>query len=196
MDVSPFPSATCPREKLLTIMPRHGFSVRAAVKQIDASKPLARLHQAEVHQLLAVPLERDRVVPAEIMDVEARAGVGAQGLGGAEAGNGGGDVVVPGAGVGVIFLVAKGVIVAKDQSRRGLEQGDPVDLAADHRHMLFKPPAQAAEKVQLTLFGVVVIGGIGPCQCVIARLVQMRPLKRDGIGELVEVCLLYTSRCV
>ena len=72
-----------------------------------ASEPLARLHQAQIHQLLTVPLKWGRIVPVKRCDVEHRPGIGAQGLGRPKADNGGSNVVMPWAGIGIILFVAK-----------------------------------------------------------------------------------------
>ena len=51
--------------------------------------------------------------------------------------------------------------------------------------MLFKPPAQPPKEIKLPLFGIVVIGGIGATEGIVARLVEMRILER--LGEKVQL---------
>jgi len=60
-------------------------------------------------------------VPFEGFDIEGAAGVLFQCFGGAERTDGGGDIVVPRAGIGVVFLVIKRVIGADAQAGLGAE---------------------------------------------------------------------------
>ena len=126
-------------------------------------------------------------MPAEGIYVEHRACIDAQGFGGAERGDGGGDVVVPGTGEGVVFLIRKGEVGAQFQIGFGAEQRDAVDLAAGRRDMLFKPPAQAAEEIKLAFARVVVIGRVGAAQRVIARAVEMGVFQRNRIGKAGQI---------
>src|SRR5690554_835995 len=107
-----------------------------------------------------MPLERRRVVPAEGVDIEGRSRIGLERLGGAERTDRRRQVVMPWAGVGVVFLIVEGVIGAQFQPRFGAEQGDAVDLAARSGDMFLVTPAQPAEEIQLPLARVVVPGGI------------------------------------
>src|SRR6056297_398440 len=113
-----------------------------------ASEPLSRLHQPQIEQLPGVPFERDRVVPVEALDIEGRAGVALERLGGAERHDGGREVVVPRAGIGVVFFVRKGVIVAQAQALFGAEQRDTVDLAPGGGGVFLVAPAQPAEEIE------------------------------------------------
>jgi len=102
-----------------------------------------------------MPFKGGGVVPFEGFDIERAAGVLFQGFGGAERTHGGGDVMVPGAGIGIIFLVIKSVIGADAQAGLGAEERNAVDLAAGGGYVLFKAPAQTAKEIQLALFGMV-----------------------------------------
>ena len=96
---------------------------------------------------------------------------------------------MPGAGVGVVFLVIEGVVGAQVKPRPGAKQRDAVDAAAFPWHMLLIPPAQPAEEIELPLLrraGLRVGAGKG----VVAAPVQMRAVAVDGIrvaGEVVAV---------
>ena len=80
-------------------------------------------------------------MPFEAVDVEGRAGVAFERLGGAKGHDGAGQVVMPGAGVGIVFLVGEGVILAQFQLWFGTEERDSVDLAAFGGNMFFVAPA-------------------------------------------------------
>ncbi len=72
--------------------------------------------------------------------------IGPQRLCRAERTDGGRDVVVPGTGVGVVFVVVEGEIRPQRQPRLRPEQRDAVDLAAGRGDVFLEPPAQPAEE--------------------------------------------------
>ena len=81
-DHSSLAYGSAPSVKLLIGVLVHFFA--ADTFTVTGSEPLAGLHQSQIHQLLALPVERDRVVPPKALDIEPRAGVRAQRLGRAE----------------------------------------------------------------------------------------------------------------
>ncbi len=151
-----------------------GVPPGGSVKRGSLSKPLPRLHQTQIHQLPGMPLERLGVVPLECGDVIAAAGIALQRLGRAERADRRRDVVMPFAGVGVVFLVVERVVAAQLQPRFGAKQRNTVDLAAVRRHMFLEPPAQPTKEIKLPFLGVPLPGRILARQRVIARAVQMR----------------------
>ena len=95
--------------------------------------------------------------------------------------------MVPRAGAGVVLFITEGEIGALGQAGFGAEQRGAVDLAAVGRDMLFKPPAQATEEIQLAVFGVVLVQRIGAAKRVIPGPVKVGAVERYGVGEGVQV---------
>ncbi len=97
---------------------------------------------------------------------------------------------MPWTGIGVVFFIIKSEVVAQRQALGGAKDRNAVNLAPVCRDVFFKPPAQSAVKVKLTLFGVVVVVGIVARERVIAGAVQMGIFQRHGARRAVKI------RCV
>jgi len=92
---------------------------------VRASEPLAGFHQSQIQELLRLPSERFGPEPHEAVDIVPRARVRCQRLRGTERADRRRQVVVPGAGVGVVFRLAERVVVQKRHARFRAEQADP-----------------------------------------------------------------------
>ena len=93
--------------------------------------------------------------------------------------------MVPGAAVGVVFLVGECVIVAQPQPLFGTENGHAVNLAARLGDVFLEPPPQPAIEIQLSLARVVVFINAG--QSIIAGAVQMRVFQRNGLRVIAQI---------
>ena len=125
-----------------------------------------------------MPFKRRGVVPFEAGDTIPAARVGLERLGRAERTDRRRDIVVPRAGVGVVFFIREGVIVPHPQAGLGAEQRDTVDLAPRGGHMFLEPPTQSAKEIKLPFLGVVVRRAVRPRQRVIAGPVQKGVVQR------------------
>lgn len=110
-------------------------------------------------------------MPLECVDVIGRTRIALERFGRAERRNGGGDIVMPRAGIGVHLFIRESVIFADFEPFIGAEKWNAVDPPASCGNMFFKAPAQAAVEIELPFFGVVVVGRIRPCQTVVTSLV-------------------------
>ena len=128
-----------------------------------------------------MPFKRRGVVPFEALDLEGGAGVALQRLGSAKGTDRSGEIVVPGAGVGIVFLFVERVIGAQLQPFPGAEQGDAVDLAAGVGDVFLVPPADAAEEIQLPLARITGIWVLAPLR-VIAGAIKAGVLDRNCVG--------------
>ena len=108
------------------------------------SEPLPGFHQSKVQKLLAVPCERRGIVPVKAGDVEGRPRIGFQRFCRAERHDGCRQVVMPGAGIGVVFFDVEQMVFAQLQALLRLEDRNPVDPAAARGNMFLKAPAQPA----------------------------------------------------
>ena len=69
-------------------------------------------------------------------------------------------VVMPRAGICIVFFVIKGVTFALFQTLFGFEECDAVNLTAGQRNVFFIAPAQSTEEIQLTVFRVIVLDNV------------------------------------
>jgi hypothetical protein len=99
-------------------------------------------------------------VPFKGWDVEDAAWILFQCLGCSELPDGRCQDVMPRAGIWIVFFVMKGVIFAQFQTHFGFEECDADNLTAGQRNVFFIAPAQSTEKIQLTVFRVVVVDNV------------------------------------
>jgi len=107
-----------------------------------------------------MPFKGCRVVPFKGWVVEDAAWILFQRLGCSERPDGRRQVVMPRAGTCIVFFVIKVVIFAQFQTLSGFEECDAVNLTAGQRNVFFIAPAQSTEKIQLTVFRVVVVDNV------------------------------------
>jgi len=115
-----------------------------------------QFHQPQIKQLTLLSFNGC----SKGWDIEDAAWLLFQCLGRSERLDGRRQVVMPRAGICIIFFVIKCVIFAQFQNLFCFEECDVVNLTAGQRNVFFIAPAQSTEKIQLTVFRVVVVDNV------------------------------------
>lgn len=121
-------------------------------------------------------------MPFEGVDLERGPGVAFQRLGRAERTDRRRQIVMPWAGIGVVFRIGEQMVGQELQPRLVAKNRDTINPAARHRNMFFEPPAQPAKEIKLAIK--VVVSTVLSGQRVISRLVHMGVFDADRVGVL------------
>jgi hypothetical protein len=119
-----------------------------------------RFHQPQIKQLTWLPFKGCRVVPFKGWDVKDAAWILFQCLGCSERPDGRCQIVMPRAGICIVFFVIKGLTFALFQTLFSFEECDAVNLTAGQRKVFFIVPAESTEEIQLTVFRVIVLDNV------------------------------------
>ena len=94
---------------------------------------------------------------------------------------------MPKAGVRVVFGLIEHIVGVQLQAQFRFKQTYSVDFTLCVWHVLIKPPAKPAKKIQLSLFGKIVIFGVNPGLCVIPAAVDLCSLCSNCVWMLAQI---------